>query len=74
MASQNYLQKEQPLLLRLQRTLHNQQVPFLNGGEEVVDLIHALSSFSAELVKRGLRISRRAFKSAEHTECNNQEI
>lgn len=44
--------------MRLQKTLHNQQVPFLNGGVEVVDLIRALSSFSAELVKRGLRISR----------------
>lgn len=64
MASQNYLQKEQPVLLQLQKTLHNQQAPFLNGDGEVVDLISALSSFSADLVERGLKISRH-----RHSKC-----
>lgn len=45
----------------LQKALHNQQTPFLNGDEEVVELICALHSFSADLVERGLRLLRHGY-------------
>jgi len=67
------LQKEYPVLLQLQKTLHNQQVTFLNGNEETADLIRC--SLLSQMAERGLEdIKTQAFKIVKHTEYDNQEL
>lgn len=74
MASQNYLQKEQPVLLQSQKTMNNQQVPFLNGNEEIADLIHRSDFFLSQMGERGFEDTKTQAFSVKHTEYNNQKL